>query len=107
MYANTILKGTDQRQKRIERNEVLEVLLSNIPHKTRDKNRTFNELQKRLLWNKFKFNPICPGKKCGGKELTWEDITVDHIKAWIKGGETSLENAQILCRRCNSSKRDK
>lgn len=32
------------------------------------------------------------------------DLTADHIKPESKGGATSLENLQTLCRSCNSSK---
>jgi hypothetical protein len=106
-YIDTITTGTDQKQHRIERNRIIENLLKNIPYKTKDKNRLFSDLQKRILWNSFRVNPVCPGIKCGGKELTWEDITIDHINAWIKGGKTSLGNGQILCKKCNSSKKDR
>jgi 5-methylcytosine-specific restriction endonuclease McrA len=106
-YSDTVTKGTDQKQQRLIRNDIIRQLLINLPHKTRDKNRTFSELQKHILWHNFRNNPKCSGKKCGGKTLTWDDVTIDHVKAWIKGGCTSLDNAQILCRECNSSKKDK
>ena len=32
------------------------------------------------------------------------ELTVDHITPWSKGGRTTLSNAQLLCRACNSSK---
>lgn len=32
------------------------------------------------------------------------ELTVDHIKPWSKGGRTVISNAQLLCRACNSSK---
>lgn len=35
------------------------------------------------------------------------DLTVDHIVPWAKGGMTSRQNAQVICKRCNSQKRDK
>ena len=31
-----------------------------------------------------------------------EELTVDHIIPWSKGGRTELSNAQLLCRPCNS-----
>jgi 5-methylcytosine-specific restriction endonuclease McrA len=36
--------------------------------------------------------------------LTWNDITIDHVKAWSKGGPTNLTNAQLAHRACNSRK---
>jgi len=39
-----------------------------------------------------------------GKWITKKEATVDHILPWIMGGRTNDENAQILCRECNSSK---
>lgn len=36
-----------------------------------------------------------------------DDLCLDHIHPWSKGGPDDLENFQVLCRSCNSSKRDK
>lgn len=33
-------------------------------------------------------------------------LHVDHIKAWIKGGETTFDNLQTLCSKCNLGKGD-
>ena len=35
---------------------------------------------------------------------THKNLTVDHIYPESKGGETSLENSQTLCKSCNSKK---
>lgn len=46
--------------------------------------------------------------KCGRSPATDPTIIlhVDHIKAWINGGETVLENLQTLCSKCNIGKSD-
>jgi len=36
-----------------------------------------------------------------------EEAASDHKKAWAKGGPTSLENGQLLCKSCNSRKGNK
>ena len=36
--------------------------------------------------------------------FTADELTMDHITAWSKGGRTVLSNAQLLCRACNSRK---
>ncbi len=34
------------------------------------------------------------------------ELHIDHITPWSKGGETTFENLQILCSRCNIGKGD-
>ncbi|MCH4239842.1 MAG: HNH endonuclease [Oscillospiraceae bacterium] len=36
-----------------------------------------------------------------------DELTMDHIDPWSKGGRTELSNAQLLCRSCNSKKGNK
>lgn len=36
-----------------------------------------------------------------------QNLSIDHIVAWSKGGAHSLENFQTLCRSCNSRKGDR
>jgi len=47
-------------------------------------------------------------KSCGRSPATDPSIIlhVDHIQAWAKGGETTLENLQTLCSVCNIGKSD-
>jgi hypothetical protein len=46
------------------------------------------------------------GNKCRicGKTLTEGDIHFDHIIPWSRGGETVLENLQVLCKKHNCAK---
>ncbi len=41
--------------------------------------------------------------KCGSRD----DLTLDHIKPFSRGGEDVFENFQTMCRPCNSSKGDR
>lgn len=38
--------------------------------------------------------------RCGATQ----DLTLDHIHPWSKGGPDTFENLRVLCRSCNSSK---
>lgn len=42
------------------------------------------------------------GTRC--KEDSYNNLTVDHILPWSKGGRTTVDNAQLLCKSHNSSK---
>lgn len=43
---------------------------------------------------------------CGAVPRDGVRLHVDHVKPWSKGGETVLENLQILCNICNIGKGD-
>ena len=46
------------------------------------------------------------GHRCAicGKPFEFEDMHADHITAWSKGGHTTPDNCQMLCRDCNLKK---
>lgn len=72
-----------------------------------DDKRLFSKDDKRELCARL---PSQDGKwqcQCCRQWFDADELTVDHIKPWSKGGRTELSNAQLLCRPCNSRKSNK
>lgn len=65
-----------------------------------DKKHLFENLEQ----GKSKGKRVCPNCK---KEFTFDELEIDHIKPWSKGGATTLSNAQLLCKSCNVKKSNK
>jgi hypothetical protein len=103
-YLLTVLGGTDKIANRERRRDILRSLLWSLYERKVDK-RSFTAEQRRIIWNsddkRLCAHPNCPKPK---EPLRWEDFTVDHIIAYVKGGKTDLPNAQLMHRSCNSSK---
>lgn len=64
--------------------------------------RVFDKRDKRAAYSKQ--NGICPICK---QHFEFEEMEGDHIKPWSKGGQTTSDNCQMLCRDCNAKKTDK
>jgi 5-methylcytosine-specific restriction endonuclease McrA len=70
---------------------------------------TFKHKTKRFPSERLKVQVLMrDGNKCRlcGVTVTGENIHFDHIKPWSKGGETILENIQVLCEIHNLAKGD-
>lgn len=70
--------------------------------------RTFDNRERRIAYEKQKGHcPYCDkeidGKNCG-KVYRIEEMEADHITPWSEGGQTVLENCQMLCKRHNNLK---
>jgi hypothetical protein len=98
-YLLTVQGDTDSSANRERRRELLRNLLVSLFQRKDDK-RQFTSEQRRILWNRDDKRGC---SKCG-KVLSWDKITVDHVLAYTKGGKTTLGNAQLMCRSCNSRK---
>jgi len=98
-YLLTVQGDTDSGANRERRRAILHNLLWSI-YERKDEKRLFTIEQRRILWNTDE-KRVCA--KCK-RPLTWKDFTVDHIKAYAKGGKTSLKNAQLMHHDCNASK---
>lgn len=61
--------------------------------------RQFRDSEKRTVYERQEgVCPIC------GKHYEYEQMEGDHIKPWSQGGKTTIENLQMLCRKCNHEK---
>ena len=74
-----------------------------------DSKRFFTKDDKKILYEKLdngttKGKKLCPHCK---KEHSFDEFEIDHRTAWSKGGRTELNNADLLCKKCNSSKGNK
>jgi hypothetical protein len=74
---------------------------------TFDKQRSFNEAQKIKIYRRD--NGMCQhclkeGKPESEAQVSWSKYQADHIFAYIKGGKTDEENAQVLCTYHNAKK---
>ena len=61
--------------------------------------RAFSENEKKTMYARQ--NGVCP---ICGKKFELKEMDGDHKKPWSKGGKTTLENGQMLCRSCNLKK---
>jgi hypothetical protein len=76
---------------------------SELPRK--DNQRNFTDQQKLAVFRRDQGN--CQVRlKCKGEKLTWNDWQCDHKTPWSKGGQTTVENAQVACGPCNFAKSD-
>jgi len=100
-YHEKISHSTDGADSLTYRHNILkEDLLANVEHLAmKDPQRNFDEMQKQVIYRRDK--GIC---KICGKHCEWNAWEADHIVPWSKGGQTEIENGQVLCPECNKKK---
>ena len=69
--------------------------------------RQFSDNERRVLYERQ--NGVCPMCKAEGIDKQWdiEEMDADHIIPWSKGGHTTLDNGQMLCKKHNLLKSNK
>jgi len=96
-------EGMEEIKQRFE--FMLETFLEKYPSiPRRDPRRFFDEYQKLVIFKRA--NGRCQEPQddgCAG-QTTFSEGEADHKKPWIKGGATSIDNGQWLCKHCNRVK---
>lgn len=101
-------EGEIEVRNRIIRQAFFEYLQENdIEFETIDDRRSFNEAERIKIYRRD--NGLCQmcleeGKPENEAEVSWEAYEADHVIPHVKGGETDIENAQVLCKYHNRSK---
>ncbi len=84
--------------------------VNNIEILSKDSKRAFSEAQRIKIYRKDKgqcqmcINEGKPDKEC---QVSWSQYQADHVNPHTKGGETEVENGQVLCTFHNQSKGSK
>ena len=69
----------------------------------KDSQRLFSHEQRLAIFRRD--NCLCQLRlKCDGVKCEWDAWEADHKVAWSQGGKTTVENGQVACPACNSSK---
>ena len=99
-YQDYTYAGTGSKTRVIGRIMFIYNLFNDIIGNNNAQRRVFSADEKTELWNNG--NHVCA--YCNQKILDINDAEVDHVIAYSQGGETVIENAQLLHRHCNRKK---
>lgn len=67
--------------------------------------REFDDKMKRKKYEEQKgICPLCKKTANEGKVWDYSEMEGDHIIPWSRGGKTTMDNLQMLCRYCNNTK---
>lgn len=100
-FADANSSGTTSKQNITTRFEIMkrQFLSKHMNLELLDPKRLFDHFEKTVIYRRDK--GIC--QLCG-KEVSWEEYQADHIRAYITGGPTTIDNGQVLCTSCNAKK---
>lgn len=101
-------KGDLESRDRVLRQAFFEYLQKEgVSLNTLDSKRAFNEAEKIRIYRRDEGlcqTCLAQGKPREEAAVSWSQYQADHIIPWIKGGQTTDENAQVLCTYHNASK---
>ena len=111
---NEIMVFRDNRQQSKDnlemRDQIIRTIFFNEHPKMilKDSKRFFNEYEKIAIYRRDKgLCQMClkEGKNEEESKVSWSEYDADHIKAWFRGGESKIEQGQVLCKYHNRSKK--
>jgi len=102
-YKKSVLGAIRQKTKREERVKIISELVLKHSQKL-DQTRNFPAALKQKIWRRDSKH-IC--QICKKEVKRYQNVTLDHIVPWAKGGKTVESNAQLAHRRCNQRKQAK
>lgn len=107
----------EKRKKELEREEMEKKILERHRKRELEKSVRQNLIDRGLLYGEQTKRPHIPQevvdavyKRDGGRCVfcgSTENLQLDHIVPFSKGGATSVENLQLLCQKCNLEKSNK
>lgn len=107
----------EKRKQELEREEMEKKILERHRKRELEKSVRQNLIDRGLLYGEQTKRPHIPQevvdavyKRDGGRCVrcgSTENLQLDHIVPFSKGGATSVENLQLLCRKCNLEKSNK
>ena len=89
-------KRNIEKRHQVYKNRFLKGIQDLVP---KDPQRSFTTDERIIIWRRD--NESC--QMCKNK-IELDDMHADHILPYSKGGETTLDNAQTLCKLCNTKK---
>lgn len=91
LYCGTLSRGSTCRQ-------CIQAIEARDPNR-RQRNKQYDYQWQKLSRYARQMQPWC--SRCKATK----DLTADHILSLADGGQNTLDNIMVLCRRCNSSKK--
>lgn len=117
---NEYYKSTDYKLSSNKQNDIEDICRGSVSGLTLDSKRTFTQEQKSEYISKFavKQDNKCQCAECkkifdtgaiteAATYFFEDELEMDHIIPWSKGGKTELSNVQLLCKVCNIKKSNK
>jgi len=69
----------------------------------RDQNRSFDPLEKELIWNRDR--GLCKNHDCN-RRVSFREATIHHVIEHTAGGSTAIQNGVLICPECHANRNE-